>query len=894
MKTKRRVPSPIMSGGVRIPPHSYEAEESVLGSLLIDENAIIKIADFLDAEDFYKTSHQTIYTAMVELYVAGEPLDVLSVINRLKERGELTKIGGEVAVTHLATVVPTAGHVTHYARIVQGTATRRRLISAASDITEMGFTEKEEVQSVLDTAEQALFLVSKDFKHQKFIKISEALEDAFVRIDKLQKGEHALRGVSTGFRQLDFKLSGWQKSDLIVLAARPSVGKTTLALDFARHAAASGVPVGIFSLEMSKDQLVDRLLASHAHVDLWKLRTGRLEPGAGEFDDFSRLAQAMSELSALPIYIDDHASNNVMGMRTMARRLQADHGLGLLVIDYLQLMESSRYQDNRVQEVSDISRSLKKLAIELDVPIIALSQLNRAVEMRVDQRPKLSDLRESGCLTAETQIVRADTGERVSIKSLAERKQQQPIPVFALDKHYKVVVRPMIKVFPSGKKQVYQLHTRSGRSIRASANHPFQTIDGWKALEKLSAGMQIALPRSLKPELPVNRLSGDELALLAHLIGDGCTVPRQPIHYTSADEVNLQTVENAARELFGITPRRVQQKNWWHVYLPSPYHLTHGRRHPITRWLIDLGVGLRHAWEKIVPEAVFVCNTGKIAFFLHHLWATDGNISWKRLPGRKPSAAIYYATTSQQLAVDVQHLLLRLGIQSTIRCVPQGVHRDNYQVHIQGRDMQLRFLQSVNSAGGRGEIKLELQKSLNTIAGNPNTDIIPREIWRSTITTEKERVGMSWRTLSAGINTAYAGSTLFKAGLGRERMARVATVLQSTRLHDLATSDVYWDEIILIDPQGIEEVYDATVPGIHNFVANDIIVHNSIEQDSDVVMFLHRQLMDKGEPGPGATMDIDLLIEKHRNGPTGEVNLRFHTSQVTFAEPAEEYAVNAA
>lgn len=394
-----------LSGAVRIPPHSYESEEAVLGSLLIDKNAVIKIADFLEAEDFYKPSHQAIYVAMMELYSAGEPIDVLSVINRLKETSELEGAGGELSITHLATVVPTAGHVTHYAKIVQATATRRRLISAAADITEMGFQEKEDLQTMLDASEQTLFSVSKDYKHQKFTRLSEALEDAFVRIDKLHRGESSLRGVPTGFRQLDLKLSGWQKSDLIVLASRPSVGKTTLALDFARHAAASGVPVGVFSLEMSKDQLVDRLLASHAHVDLWKLRTGKLEAGGGEFDDFSRLSGAMEELTGLPIFIDDHASNNVMGMRTMARRLQAEHGLGLLVIDYLQLMESSRYQDNRVQEVSDISRSLKKLAIELDVPIIALSQLNRAIEMRVDQRPKLSDLRESGSIEQDSDIV---------------------------------------------------------------------------------------------------------------------------------------------------------------------------------------------------------------------------------------------------------------------------------------------------------------------------------------------------------------------------------------------------------------------------------------------------------------------------------------------------------
>lgn len=363
-----------------------------------------RVADFLTADDFYRDSYGLLYQSMVELYEKSEPIDVLSVINRLKEKKLLEAIGGETVVTHLATVVPTAGNVLHYGRIVQKNATLRRLISAASDISELGFNIEEEIDIVLDKAEQTLFSVSQDHKQHTFTKIADALEQAFVRIDKLHKGDHDLRGVPTGFKALDYKLAGWQKSDLVIIAARPSVGKTSLALDLARHAALKGIPVGFFSLEMSKEQLVDRLLAAQAHVDLWRLRTGRLET-EGEFDDFSRLGEAMGELSEIPIYIDDHASNSVMGMRTMARRLQAEHGLGLLVIDYLQLMESSRYKDNRVQEVSDISRSLKRLAIELNVPIIALSQLSRAVEMRTDQRPKLSDLRESGSIEQDADVV---------------------------------------------------------------------------------------------------------------------------------------------------------------------------------------------------------------------------------------------------------------------------------------------------------------------------------------------------------------------------------------------------------------------------------------------------------------------------------------------------------
>ncbi len=436
--------------GVRVPPHDYEAEESVLGSLLIDKDAIIKVADLVTPSDFYRQTYGLLFQCMLDLYQKGDPIDILSVTHRLKERQELEVVGGESAVAHIATVVPTAGNVLHYAQIVAKAATLRRLISAASDISELGFDEEEDVETVLDRAEQTLFSVSQDHKQHAFTKISDALEDAFTRIDKLHRGDHELRGVPTGFAGLDAKLAGWQKSDLIILAARPSVGKTALALDFARNAALSGVPVGFFSLEMSKEQLVDRLLASHARVDLWRLRTGNLETG-GEYDDFARLGQAMGELSNAPIYIDDHASNSVMGMRTMARRLQAEHGLGLLIIDYLQLMESSKYKDNRVQEVSDISRGLKRLAIELNVPVLALSQLSRAVEMRTDQRPKLSDLRESGSIEQDADLVMfihrppftedelQDRPETIDVSLLIEKHRNGPTGELPMQFHNRFV-----------------------------------------------------------------------------------------------------------------------------------------------------------------------------------------------------------------------------------------------------------------------------------------------------------------------------------------------------------------------------------------------------------------------------------------------------------------------
>lgn len=387
---------------LRIPPNNIEAEQSVLGSLMLEKDAIIKIADTLKPGDFYKDAHNDIYETMLELYETREPLDVLSISNRLEEKSRLEQIGGASYLASLVNSVPSASNVAHYAKVVQKKAMLRRLIVAASDIVEMGYDESEDVQKILDEAEQRLFKVSQKYIKQDFVPIKSILENAFERIDELHKGDHAFRGVPSSYPDLDNMLSGFQKSDLIILAARPSVGKTTFALDLARQIGIySKTAVGIFSLEMGSDQLVDRMIAAQSGVDLWRLRTGKLQN-----DDFQKIGEAIGVISEAPIFIDDSGSLNIMEMRTMARRLQSEHNLGMIIIDYLQLMEGrSRGGDNRVQEISEISRGLKQLARELNIPVMALSQLSRAVESRPDQIPKLSDLRESGSIEQDADVV---------------------------------------------------------------------------------------------------------------------------------------------------------------------------------------------------------------------------------------------------------------------------------------------------------------------------------------------------------------------------------------------------------------------------------------------------------------------------------------------------------
>lgn len=389
----------------RLPPQNLEAEQSLLGSLLLDKDAMLKVGDVLSSEDFYKDGHRIIYEAMIDLYGNREPIDILSLANRLEERRDLEKIGGRSYLATLSNAVPTAAHVEHYANIVRKKATLRRLLGAAQRIVSLGYTENEDVAKTLDEAEKQLFSVSQSHTKHAFTPIKEVLSDAFERIDTLHRERGKLRGAPTGFKDLDNLLAGLQKSDLIILAARPSVGKTSFALDIARGVAIQGkIPVGLFSLEMSKEQLVDRLICAEARVDLWKMRTGKLSDRP-EDEDFPRIGHALGLLSEAPVFIDDSPSANIMEIRTKCRRLQMEHGLGLIIIDYLQLMESRGSQESRVQEVAEITRGLKGIARELNVPVLALSQLSRSVEMNKPAIPKLAHLRESGSIEQDADIV---------------------------------------------------------------------------------------------------------------------------------------------------------------------------------------------------------------------------------------------------------------------------------------------------------------------------------------------------------------------------------------------------------------------------------------------------------------------------------------------------------
>lgn len=388
-----------MSQG-KIPPHNIDAEKSILGAVLLDKEAVIRVAEFLRAEHFYDPKHNEIYGAVLELFDEGLPIDLVTLSDRLKAKRMLTKVGGRAYLAELAESVPTAAHAEEYGQIVKSLSIRRKMISAAASIDEIAYREEREVSEILDESEQRLFAISQESLRERFVHVRELLKDAYERAESIDQKKDKLTGVPTGFKIVDATLGGFQPSDLVILAARPSVGKTALALDIARHASVvEKKKVAFFSLEMSDLQLMDRLLGMQARVPFWELRMGKLKDEA-----FERLADAMGQLAEAELYIDDSPTQSVMEVRTKARRLQIERGIDLIVVDYLQLLHS-RNLENRVQEVSEISQGMKTLARELKVPVLVLSQLSRAVESRADRIPQLSDLRESGSIEQDADVV---------------------------------------------------------------------------------------------------------------------------------------------------------------------------------------------------------------------------------------------------------------------------------------------------------------------------------------------------------------------------------------------------------------------------------------------------------------------------------------------------------
>jgi replicative DNA helicase len=384
----------------KLPPHDTEAEKSLLGALLVDPDALVKVADLIKPESFYNPAHNIIYAAIEHLYEKRQPVDAITLTNQLKKMKKLDEAGGTAALAHLSNILSTAANVVEYAKVVASLYVKRRIISISAELTEQAFDDSKESNDVLDSAEQKVFAISQSNGSRAFTSIKDTLVESFERLDELQRNGGELRGVPTGFADLDQLLAGMQKSNLLILAARPGMGKTAFALNIAHHVVVTAKQrVGVFSLEMSREELVDRLLVSQADIDAWRLKTGRLDQ-----QDFMKLSDAMGVLADAQLFIDDSPGLTIFEMRTRARRLMTEHHIDFLVVDYLQLAQG-RTKDNRVQEVGEISQGLKNIARELKIPVLALAQLSRAVESRGERVPQLSDLRESGSIEQDADVV---------------------------------------------------------------------------------------------------------------------------------------------------------------------------------------------------------------------------------------------------------------------------------------------------------------------------------------------------------------------------------------------------------------------------------------------------------------------------------------------------------
>jgi replicative DNA helicase len=1188
-------------GFERVPPQDLDAEQSVLGGMLLSKDAIADVVEVLKGADFYRPAHETIFTAILDLYARGEPADPITAAAELTKRGEIARVGGAPYLHTLVNAVPTAANAEYYAEIVHERAVLRRLVEAGTRITQMGYAADGDVDDIVNNAQAEIYAVTEQRTSEDYLPLGDIMEGALDEIEAIGSRSGQMSGVPTGFADLDSLTNGLHPGQMIVIAARPAMGKalaldtvlptpggwttmgavrtgdhliaadgtptrvvaatgvmtgrpcyevtfddgttvvadadhewltdtgasrrparesgpdrrgihpsvkttreiaatlrrtgtadrrvnhtvrnaapldladralpvppytlgawlggghrdaakitsadpevvrriaaegvraehsgepvtyalgfaadqpepvrgsggtsrqgtvltalrdlgvlgikhipqdylrgslaqrrallaglldtggtvtdtgsvrsgvteralaeglcelltslghrcgmvaqqvegcsesastgyavtfttdddvfaierkrrthadrrrpgtaglsqraitavreiesvpvrcvqvdnpehmylatasmvpthnSTLALDFARTCSiAHKMPSVIFSLEMGRNEIAMRLLSAEARVALHHMRSGTMTD-----DDWTKVARRMPDVTEAPLYIDDSPNLSMMEIRAKCRRLKQRNDLRLVVIDYLQLMQSggSRRPESRQQEVSDMSRNLKLLAKELEVPVIALSQLNRGPEQRTDKKPMVSDLRESGCVTAGTRLLRADTGAETTMGELMTSGARD-VPVWSVDEHLKLVPRSLTHAFASGVKEAFRVRLESGREVEATANHPFLTYDGWQPLGSLAVGARVAVPRRIDPPARTAARPEAEVAMLAHLLGGGHAAPGRPVHRASGDQADLRAVQEAAarRESFGLSSRQ-------------PH-------------------------ERYLPQEVFGLPDEQVRFFLRHLWANGGSVT----RAKDGAVGVSYATASEQLARDVQQLLLRLDLCAGLRRAGAAGGRPRWSVDISGADDQRAFLRQVGVPGTHGEAAEAALLSLDAVAAGTTVDTVPHQVWERVRDAMREREATTPAVRTA-LGVRRDSSARHRSDPNRAGLPRVAEVLRDADLEMLATSDVSWDPIVSIESIGEQPVYDATVPGTHNFIANGVVLHNSIEQDADMVILLHREdAYEKESPRAG---EADLIVAKHRNGPTATITVAFQGHYSRFVDMAQ-------
>jgi replicative DNA helicase len=857
---------------LRTPPHSVEAEQAVLGGLLLDTQAWDHVGDSVTAEDFYRPDHRLIFEAVAELVAESKPVDVLTVSERLDRRGKLQDVGGLAYLSTLVRDTPTAANARAYAQIVRERALLRSLISAGNEIVSSVFSEEgQSARDLVSQAEQKVFAIAErgTRRTEGAQAVRTMLPELIDKIDEWHSNPDKLRGVATGFTDFDRKTGGLRGGDLVIVAGRPSMGKTTLAINMAENVALDPNVKGsvlIFSMEMPSEQLMTRMLSSVGGVPMHDIRSGRISD-----QDWVRITSATSQLAEARLFIDESPGLTPTELRARARRVKREHGLDMVVVDYLQLMQVAGTKENRATEISEISRGLKALAKELSVPVIALSQLNRSVEQRENKKPVMSDLRE--CVTGDTLVWLTD-GRRMPISELVGSTPE----VWAVDDKQQVVAAASDRVWSVGQRQVFRVQLASGRSIRATAEHKLLAGGGWTTVSQLATGDRLALSRRVPEAVQSQHWPDHHLILLGHLVGDGSYLTHQPLRYTTASEENSAAVR-AAAEAFGCKVSRHAGRGSWHQLVISG----NGNRWKpagVGAWLKGLGIFGQRSHEKRLPRAVFMLADEQIALLLRHLWATDGSVTLRK-PGQRGAARVYFATSSPVLASDVAALLLRLGIVARIRTVHSGAGRPLHTVDVSGADAQKRFVQAVGGTGPRAAPIAMLAESFAAKVENPNVDTLPVEIFGQVRSQMRAR-GITTRAMAKMRGTSCGGTAHFRFAPSRQTLSSYAKLLEVPELDTRATSDLFWDRVIDITPQGEEAVFDLTVPGPANWLADGIVTHNSgaIEQDADMILFIYREeVYDKNTNRKGEA-DIDLA--KHRNGETGYFTLTFQGQYTRF------------
>ena len=868
-------PSGAAGDGLRLPPHSVEAEQSVLGGLMLDAAAWDQIADRVLAEDFYRNDHRLIFQAVAILIERNQPCDPVTLSGHLESQGLLDQVGGLSYLGSLARDTPTAANIRAYADIVRERSVLRRLITAGNLIVGSALEpEGREAREIVDDAERAVFEIAEAGSRGKigFRTVKSILPEVVNRIDELYHSDGKMTGISTGFKQLDTMTSGLQAGDLIIIAGRPSMGKTTLAVNIAENAAlGSNKSAAIFSMEMSAESLTLRMISSLGRINQSNLRSGRLQE-----EDWPRIDSAMTQLGTAKIFVDETPALTPTEIRARARRLKRERGLDLIVVDYLQLMQVPGTKENRATEISEISRSLKALAKELKIPVIALSQLNRGVEQRQEKRPVMSDLRE--CVTGDTLVCLAD-GRRVPIRDLVGQTPE----VWAMSADQKIIRAQSDLVWSTGVRQVFRVALASGRSLCATSNHRVFTGDGWKAVGEIGLGSRVAMARQFPSIANLVVWSDAEISLLGHLVGDGSYLQNQPLRYTTGSEANSALVTRCAVALGGRVTRHAGRGNWHQLVIADNGNRGHAAG--VGAWLKGLGIFNQRSHEKHLPPAVFQLSDAQIGLLLKHLWATDGCIH-VRPAGRRGSPNVSFCTRSERLARDVAALLLRLGIVGRLSQVRQDGGRPWYNVYVSGSEQLALFLARVGAFGPREAPARLLAARIAVTRPNPNVDTLPQELYTQ-IQSLMSAQGLSGRHIGSMRGTTFS-STNFRRSPSRATSNSYIDLLDCEGLKIGSSSDLFWDRVVAVGLEGEEEVFDMTVPGPASWLADGLVSHNSgaLEQDSDVILLIYREeVYEKNTTRKGIA---DIIVAKQRNGPTGDFQLTFLGEYTKFENYAPE------